>query len=35
MKRNVITVSDAEKFELGNIYVPKSGEKLQASCKEG
>ena len=35
MKRNVITVSDAEKFELGNVYVLKSGRNYKLVVKGG
>ena len=35
MKRNVITVSDAEKFELGNVYVLKSGRNYKLVVREG
>ena len=35
VKRNVIEVSDAEKFELGNVYILRSGKNYKLVVKEG
>ena len=35
VKRNVIEVSDAEKFDLGNVYVLRSGKNYKLIVKEG